>query len=104
MKKSRERERETERGLEGKISTSLLHSKDKLPQQHNDDGNNLMWCVCARQEFAQVARRPWLVALGATLQYTIMPLMGFTVSRLLNLPVPYAVGYAHLPRHSLGKW
>ncbi|KAK9906403.1 hypothetical protein WJX75_001255 [Coccomyxa subellipsoidea] len=43
-------------------------------------------------DFAQVARRPWLVALGATLQYTIMPLMGFTVSRLLNLPVPYAVG------------
>ncbi len=48
--------------------------------------------ICVLQDFAQVVRRPWLVALGATLQYTIMPLMGFTVSRLLNLPVPYAVG------------
>lgn len=44
------------------------------------------------QDFTQVVRRPWLVALGATLQYTVMPLMGFAVSRLLNLPLPYAVG------------
>ncbi|BDA50328.1 probable sodium/metabolite cotransporter BASS1, chloroplas [Coccomyxa sp. Obi] len=43
-------------------------------------------------DFAQVVQRPWLVALGATLQYTIMPLMGFAVSQLLKLPLPYAVG------------
>ena len=39
-----------------------------------------------------MARRPSLVALGAALQYTVMPLMGFAVSRLLNLPVPFSVG------------
>lgn len=44
------------------------------------------------QDFAEVVKRPQLVALGATLQYTVMPLMGFLVVRLFQLPVPYAVG------------
>ena len=44
------------------------------------------------QDFTEVAKRPQLVALGATLQYTLMPLMGFAVTRLFQLPVAYSVG------------
>ena len=43
-------------------------------------------------DFRRVARRPGLVAAGAVLQYTVMPLMGWTVARLLALPAPLAVG------------
>ena len=46
------------------------------------------------QDFKEVARKPALVGLGAALQYTIMPLMGFLVSRLANLPSAAAVGWA----------
>lgn len=44
------------------------------------------------QDFAEVVKRPQLVAIGATLQYTLMPLMGFLVTRLFQLPTAYAVG------------
>ncbi len=44
------------------------------------------------QDFVEVIKRPQLVALGATLQYTLMPLMGFLVTRLFQLPVAYSVG------------
>ena len=40
----------------------------------------------------EIVRRPQLVALGATLQYTLMPLMGFLVTRLFQLPAAYSVG------------
>lgn len=36
--------------------------------------------------------RPRLVVLGAGLQYTVMPLMGLAVSRLMGLSAPLAVG------------
>ena len=39
-----------------------------------------------------MARRPSLVALGAALQYSVMPAMGFAVSRLMRLPLPFSVG------------
>ena len=48
------------------------------------------------QDFKVVAKNPALVGLGAALQYTIMPLMGFLVSRLANLPSAAAVGWASL--------
>lgn len=51
----------------------------------------------AAQDFAQVARRPQLVALGAALQFTIMPAMGFAVSRALQLPLPFSVGCVRMP-------
>ena len=47
------------------------------------------------QDFQSLARMPALVCIGAALQYTIMPLMGLTVSRLAGLPPPYAVGYTN---------
>ena len=52
------------------------------------------------QDFKEVARNPALVGLGAALQYTIMPLMGFLVSRLANLPSAAAVGWASLSSRS----
>ena len=57
---------------------------------------NTQPCVGSRcavlQDFMEVVKRPQLVALGATLQYTLMPLMGFLVTRLFQLPVAYSVG------------
>mmetsp|Transcript_18399 Transcript_18399/g.55394 ORF Transcript_18399/g.55394 Transcript_18399/m.55394 type:complete len:425 (+) Transcript_18399:278-1552(+) len=44
------------------------------------------------QDFADVMREPKLVLLGAGLQYTIMPLLGFTISRVANLSMPLAIG------------
>lgn len=44
------------------------------------------------EDFVAVGKRPGLVALGAALQYTIMPALGFGISRALRLPTPYAVG------------
>ena len=43
-------------------------------------------------DFVAVGKRPGLVALGAALQYTIMPALGFGISHALRLPTPYAVG------------
>ena len=37
-------------------------------------------------------RRPKLVMLGAALQYTVMPGLGFAISRIFQLPPAYAVG------------
>ena len=45
------------------------------------------------QDFKMVAKMPALVALGAALQYTIMPTMGYTISRVAQLPSAFAVGY-----------
>ena len=63
------------------------------------------------QDFTEVVRRPQLVALGAALQYTLMPLMGYAVTRLFQLPVAYSVGCAlpaqhagHAHAHQAGDW
>lgn len=43
-------------------------------------------------DFARVARRKRLVALGVTLQYLVMPFMGWIVARVMDLPPAFAVG------------
>jgi BASS family bile acid:Na+ symporter len=43
-------------------------------------------------DFRRVATRPRLVALGVVLQYTVMPLLGWSIARLLDLPPPLAAG------------
>ena len=48
-----------------------------------------------------MVRRPQLVALGAALQYTLMPLMGYAVTRLFQLPVAYSVGCALPAQHAV---
>lgn len=44
------------------------------------------------QDFKRVLRMPTTVAAGLVAQYLIMPLVGWSVARLLQLPTPYAVG------------
>jgi len=44
------------------------------------------------RDFAAVTRMPRAVGLGFTAQYTIMPLLGWTVAKLLALPADFAVG------------
>eukprot|EP00884_Botryococcus_braunii_P012880 jgi/Botrbrau1/21593/Bobra.43_1s0003.1 len=44
------------------------------------------------EDFAAIARRPSLVFLGAVLQYTIMPSVGYAISRLWGLSPAYSVG------------
>ena len=43
-------------------------------------------------DFAAVLRLPGAVAVGFAAQYTIMPLLGWSVSKMLALPAPFAVG------------
>jgi BASS family bile acid:Na+ symporter len=44
------------------------------------------------RDFRTVLSMPRAVALGFALQYTVMPLLGWSAARLLNLPGPFAVG------------
>ncbi len=43
-------------------------------------------------DFRRVARMPRAVAVGFTVQYSIMPLLGWGVAQALNLPPHFAVG------------
>jgi BASS family bile acid:Na+ symporter len=43
-------------------------------------------------DFRRVLRRPVLVGVGVVLQYTVMPLLGWSIAWLLALPTPFAVG------------
>jgi bile acid:Na+ symporter, BASS family len=42
--------------------------------------------------FGSVARKPWAVGIGFVAQYTVMPLTGWLVARVLDLPAGFAVG------------
>ncbi|GJD12519.1 Probable sodium/metabolite cotransporter BASS1, chloroplastic [Galdieria sulphuraria] len=44
------------------------------------------------QQLVQVTRNPYPILLGALAQYTIMPVLGYLVSRLFALPRYFAVG------------
>jgi len=44
------------------------------------------------RDFATVLRMPGTVALGFTAQYTVMPLLGWSVAKMLALPPPFAAG------------
>ena len=44
------------------------------------------------EDFKRVANRPRLIALGVTLQYVVMPLLGWTVAWLIGLNTPLAIG------------
>ncbi len=43
-------------------------------------------------DFTRVARAPGPVFVGVVLQYTVMPLLGWAVGILFELPTPFAVG------------
>lgn len=69
-----------------------------MPQPHPETTNShvrtmlMCWQLCAVQDFQNVIKAPGGVILGALLQYTIMPMMGYAVSRLAGLPTPFAIG------------
>lgn len=50
-------------------------------------GITLSW-----EDFKGVTKRPFLVCLGVTLQYTVMPILGWGLAKLFRLPDPFAVG------------
>lgn len=43
-------------------------------------------------DFVRIARFPFRVILGIALQFSIMPLLGFSIARAFNLPTEFAVG------------
>ena len=43
-------------------------------------------------DFRRVALRPRLIGLGVALQYIVMPLLGWSIARVMELPTPFAVG------------
>ncbi len=43
-------------------------------------------------DFERIARYPFRVLLGVTLQFTIMPSLGWIIARIFNLPKEFAVG------------
>lgn len=43
-------------------------------------------------DFREVLATPGRIFAGFALQYTIMPLMAFAVSRLMGLPLAYTIG------------
>ncbi|MCZ7627373.1 MAG: bile acid:sodium symporter [Candidatus Methylomirabilota bacterium] len=43
-------------------------------------------------DFTAILKRPAIVALGVVLQFLLMPLIGWLLTRLLSLPLPLAVG------------
>jgi BASS family bile acid:Na+ symporter len=44
------------------------------------------------EDFRRVSSRRGVIALGVVLQYTVMPLLGWTIAALFGLPTPFAVG------------
>ena len=45
----------------------------------------LMGLTLTMPDFARIAKRPWAVLIGVALQFTIMPLAGLAIVRLLGL-------------------
>jgi len=43
-------------------------------------------------DFTAIMKRPLIIALGVILQFLLMPLIGWLLTRLLSLPLPLAVG------------
>lgn len=43
-------------------------------------------------DFTRILRRPWIVLLGALLQFSVMPLSGYFLSLLFDLNLPLTVG------------
>ncbi|MCS7305166.1 MAG: bile acid:sodium symporter family protein [Thermoguttaceae bacterium] len=51
-----------------------------------------MGITLSLDDFKAVLKTPWGVAVGFVGQYTIMPLLGWSIARLFELPTPLAVG------------
>ena len=51
-----------------------------------------MGLTLSLDDFLRVIKIPRSIALGVGLQYTIMPFLGFTLAKLLHLPIDYVIG------------
>lgn len=51
-----------------------------------------MGCTLKLEDFGVIAQHPFWIVAGVMLQYTIMPLTGFCISRMAQLPTPVAAG------------
>ncbi len=51
-----------------------------------------MGMTLTAKHFAMVLQRPWIVVLGVTLQFVLMPLIAWLLSTALDLSLPIAVG------------
>ena len=51
-----------------------------------------MGLTLSLDDFLRVIQIPRSIALGVGLQYTIMPLLGFALAKLLHLPMDYVIG------------
>lgn len=51
-----------------------------------------MGMTLTAKHFAMVLQRPWIVMLGVTLQFVLMPLIAWLLSTALDLSLPIAVG------------
>ena len=51
-----------------------------------------MGLTLSLDDFLRVIQIPRSIALGVGLQYTIMPLVGFTLAKVLDLPMDYVIG------------
>ncbi len=52
----------------------------------------LMGVTLTVKDLRRIAKRPWIIAIGITAHYVIMPLAGWAVVSLLRLPPDLAVG------------
>ena len=72
----------------------------KLRVTESFSGNSLFFAltmfgigaVLEAADFKRIAQKPWIVAVGCTAQYTIMPLGAFIVAKAFNLAPEIAVG------------
>lgn len=51
-----------------------------------------MGVTLTTSDFTATMKRPLIIALGVVLQFLLMPLIGWLLTRLLSLPLPLAVG------------
>ncbi|MDO5293240.1 MAG: bile acid:sodium symporter family protein [bacterium] len=51
-----------------------------------------MGLTLTTDDFKILAKRPFDILIGAVAQYTVMPLLAFSITRLLNLPDDIAIG------------
>lgn len=51
-----------------------------------------MGVTLTASDFTAIMKRPAIIALGVVLQFLLMPLIGWLLTRILSLPLPLAVG------------
>jgi bile acid:Na+ symporter, BASS family len=49
-------------------------------------------CTMSIDDFKNLRKMPWTIVIGAACQYSIMPLVGFTIAGLFNFPPEIAAG------------